>query len=118
MVKEPEEKEFSVAVRRACKLVATEREGRKIHVYTKGVDWSRVFDKTKSGNGVTDSELRAIARDEIRNGINPNILFYASDGILMNRRPWDLPEVNSHFKQYKKHILERDEAGLSNRMKG
>lgn len=117
-VEEPQDKEWSCAIRRSCKLLATERDARQIHVYTKGVDWDMVFDKEKSKDSVTGSELRVIARNEIRHGKNPNILFYAPDGTLMDKRPWELPEARPYYEPYEKHVIERDEAGLSHCMKG
>ena len=54
--------EMGAAYRRACKLLLTSRDPKRTynaHVVIKDIDLGRVCDKTKSGLGVTDSEIRA-----------------------------------------------------------
>jgi len=101
------------AYRRACKLLLINRDPDrkyKTHVMTKDIDWRRVCDKTKSGLGVTDSEMRAAFRDEIRHGRNPNILFYDAELNLLSAPPWEKPELAGIFQSYRDHILKKDQA--------
>lgn len=75
---------------------------------TSGLDWRRVCDKNKSGLGVTDSEIRAAFRDELRHGKNPNIFFYNQDLELLPAPPWQLPENKGIFKSYRAHVIAKD----------
>jgi hypothetical protein len=102
--KKPKNIPESIAIRRACKLLLNKSETHASHVLTQEIDWEKVCDKEKSGLGITDSELRAAYRDYVRSGnkVNPNILFYNSKNQLMPKPPWEDPEIQPYFENYKK----------------
>jgi hypothetical protein len=106
----PLEPKIGAAYRRACKLLLTNREATRTsvaHVVLTGIDWMRVTDKKASGLGVTDSELRAAYRDEVRHGKNRFILFYDPDLRLLADSPWKTGEAKVAFERYRAEMLIR-----------
>ncbi len=99
---------ISAAFRRACKLMVIHRSRDRVsnvHIITKGIDWKRLCHKVKPGDasvcaGITNSEIRAIYRDEKRHGLHPNIFFYDNDQVMMKKRPWDTLALSHHFRHY------------------
>ena len=95
--------ELGAAHRRACKLWLINRDpGRtyNAHVITTGINWKRVCDKTLSGSGVTDSEMRAAYRDRIKKGPNPHIFFYNEKLELLEAPPWEKENIKQEFDNY------------------
>lgn len=91
----------SAAYRRGCKLLL--RYHKNIHFLLDDINPAQVCDKKLSGDGVTNSELRALYRAYREKGTLTNVSFYLNE-VLLNKMPWDLPNFAPHFARYEQHL--------------
>jgi hypothetical protein len=98
---------MSAGYRRACKLLVRNRhENYRVHFLLAEINWERVCNK--SDNGVTASELRAIYRDVVKNGRNPNIIFYDAQ-LRQTDTPWETASGQALWQAYNCQRTNRQE---------
>lgn len=98
---------LSAVFRRVCKLILVNRDPKRtrtVHVLTKGLKWDRLWDKKKSGFGITDSEVRAAYRDFLKHGENPHIVFYNEKHRMKTDFPWNSKKTKKEVKVYSDYL--------------